>query len=218
MKKINLLRALLYLPFIGMGVACNNEAGNENSEAYEATEEWKDKRAGKTGYDVEKHRKFAMEAASDGMMEIRLSEMAIEKASNEQVKELAQMIRTDHQSANAKLKEIMQINGWNIPTRMMEKHDEQVKELRNISEQEFDQKYLSMMVEDHKKAIDKFERTANNAAEDNQKATGNNTTGNQAMADDKDGNRQLRTWINETLPVLRKHLERSKELQGQLGS
>lgn len=151
---------------------------------------------------------FAQEAASDGFMEIQMAEMAQQRAQTSQVKELAEMIRQDHLRANDKLKELGTQNNWSIPQDMLPRHKEKLKKLESEKPNSFDGQYVKMMIEGHQHAINLFNQMAETTADPD-----HGTYTDQPY----DGiNQQLLDWINETLPVLHKHLERSKKMQDEL--
>lgn len=145
-------------------------------------------------------RAFVKEAGSDGLMEVQLANLALEKSQNMQVKNLAEMIRRDHQDANGKLKALAGTNGWEVPKEMMEKHKETVNRLSSLSGVAFDQLYVQTMIQGHQKAIEKFEQAANSSQE----------TENDQI------DQELAGWISQTLPVLRKHLEQAQQIRDQL--
>lgn len=205
MKIRNVFNALMLFGSLSFAAACNN-AGEVNNDAaddmemdemdHETTEmeeRESDMKNLQAGMELEK---FTKEAASDGMMEINAANMAMQRSKNQDVKDLAQMIKNDHQSANDQLKEVVDDQGWQLPQDMMQKHQEKFRKLQETSDQNFDQQYLSMMVEGHKKAIDEFQKMADKA-------------GKQEMD-------ELKDWIDNTLPALKKHHDRAKELQGQM--
>lgn len=61
-------------------------------------------------------RKFVMEAAHGGMMEVALGRMAVDKASSPDVKQFAQRLVDDHSKANDELRELASQKGIVIPT------------------------------------------------------------------------------------------------------
>jgi len=58
---------------------------------------------------------FAKHAYWAGMQEVQLSQMALTKTQNTEVRNLAQMIVTDHTQANEELRQIAQRKGINLP-------------------------------------------------------------------------------------------------------
>ena len=137
-------------------------------------------------------RKFMMEAAQGGMLEVEASRMALERASSQQVKEFAQQLLKDHTDANEKLMQIAQDKGVKLPKELDAKHKQQLSKLGKLKGDEFDRMYMQELGhKDHKKDIQAFEKQARQG---------------------KDA--ELRTFAEETLPVLQKHLSMAQKVRG----
>jgi putative membrane protein len=61
-------------------------------------------------------RKFVMEAAQGGMEEVSLGHMAVDKATNPDVKQFAQRMIDDHSKANSELMALASQKGVNLPS------------------------------------------------------------------------------------------------------
>lgn len=59
---------------------------------------------------------FVQEAAVDGLKEVRLGELALQKAQNAEIKEFAQRLVRDHTQANQQLTQIAQSLGLSVPS------------------------------------------------------------------------------------------------------
>lgn len=113
-------------------------------------------------------KEFAMEAAGMGIMEIELSQIALEKSDHAGLKALAESIKNDHEKANEKLEEILDNYHWDIPTEMTEKQERMVDKLGDVSDEEIDEAYLRMMVSTHQKAIEKFNKIIHQKTDEDQ--------------------------------------------------
>ncbi len=140
-------------------------------------------------------RDFAKAAANDGMLEIRLAEIAMDRSENPEIDSLALMIKTDHQKANDELHSLALNKRWILPATMMAEQEQKVQEIKNTADAQFDKTYLQTMVTAHKGAIAKFEEYA---------------------ADGHDA--ELVAWVKKTLPVLQKHLDHSQTLLNSTAS
>jgi putative membrane protein len=137
-------------------------------------------------------RKFMMDAAQGGMLEVEASRLALERASSEQVREFAQQLLKDHTDANEKLMQIAQDKGVKLPKELDAKHKQQLSKLGKLKGEEFDRTYMQELGhKDHKKDIQAFEKQARQG---------------------KDA--ELRTFAEETLPVLQKHLSMAHKVSG----
>ena len=111
-------------------------------------------------------RKFVKEAAIGGMFEVEAGQLALKNASSDEVKQMAQHIVDDHSQANEKLKSIAQEKGLtDVPTQLDSKHQKELEKLGKLSGADFDRKYSSMMVADHKKDIKAFEKQAKSGSD-----------------------------------------------------
>jgi putative membrane protein len=137
-------------------------------------------------------RKFVMEAAEGGKMEVALGKMATEKASKAEVKAFGQMMVTDHTQANTELQALARSKGVNLPS--AEKQDPHEAQLRGLSGDAFDRAYMSLMKEDHEKDVAEFRKESQSASDPDVKA-----------------------FASKTLPTLEKHRERANEVAKNTG-
>lgn len=136
---------------------------------------------------------FMVEAASGGMMEVQLGKYAAANAASPAVKQFGQMMVADHTAADSVLTTIAQVKGIAIPGMPGDKHQQHIDELTKKKGTDFDKAYMSLMVDDHKDDIDKFEDEAKNGR-----------------------NEDIRNFAAQTLPVLRKHLDAAKKIKDGL--
>ena len=114
--------------------------------------------------------KFVTEAAQGGMMEVRLGEIAKQRASSQSVRDFAQRMITDHSKAGDELKQVASNKGAAIPTEMSRKHNATIESLEKLSGREFDKEYIAMMVKDHKKDVKEFEDAVKDVSDPDLKA------------------------------------------------
>src|SRR3954468_15081142 len=60
-------------------------------------------------------KEFAMKAAEGGMLEVKLSQLAQQKATSQEVKDLARKIEQDHTQANNQLTAVARQKNINLP-------------------------------------------------------------------------------------------------------
>jgi putative membrane protein len=136
--------------------------------------------------------KFLMEAAQGGMAEVEASRLAMERASSQNVKQFAQQLMKDHTDANEKLMQIAQDKGVQLPKQLQGHHKQMIDRLSKLNGQEFDREYMREMgLKDHKKDIQQFEKQARQGKDP-----------------------ELKTFAEETLPVLQKHLSMAQKVSG----
>ena len=109
---------------------------------------------------TQKQDKFWTEAAQGGMTEVELSNLALQKSQNEEVKRYAQMMVDDHTKANDELKTLAQSKNVTLPTAMNSKQMAMKDKLSGLSGDAFDKEYMKMMVKDHDKTVKLFQKQA----------------------------------------------------------
>lgn len=127
---------------------------------------------------------FVMKAAIGGMQEVEGGKIAQQNASNQRVKDFGSMMVTDHSKANDQLKSLVSSKGMNLPDSLPASKRKDLNSMQKMTGKSFDQHYVNMMVDDHKKDVAEFKRQASSAKDPD-----------------------LKTWIAQTLPVLQKHLD-----------
>jgi len=145
-------------------------------------------------------RQFVEDMAHAGMAEVELGRMASERGSNAAVKAFGQMMVTDHSKANDELKNAASRSSIQVPAGMDEQHRDLADRLSNMSGAEFDREYITAMVDGHEDVADKLERHS--------RMTGNSPQDNAAISE----------WASNALPTVQRHLERARQIQGQLAS
>jgi putative membrane protein len=135
---------------------------------------------------------FAVEAASGGLMEVELGKIAQEKATNPRIKDFGAMMVKDHSDANDQLKNLAQQKNITLPADVSDKQRKDIDDLNKKTGKDFDKAYMSMMLDDHKKDIKKFEKAGN---------------------DLKDAD--VKSFAMKTLPTLQKHLDSAKAIAGK---
>lgn len=172
--------------------ACNNTS-RATDDSVDAANEVNDSLSNNEMMADKDDADFAVKAADGGLAEVSAGQLAVKKASNQDVNDFGQMMIDDHSKANEELKALASQKGITLPTATS---DEKTNDLQKLSEKtgaDFDKAFMDQMVKDHKKTIDLFEKAEKNA---------------------KDAD--IRAFAQKTLPTLRSHLDRAQQLQDQL--
>ena len=104
-------------------------------------------------------RDFVMKAASGGMMEVELGNIAQQNAASQRVKDFGSMMVRDHSSANQELTSFASRRNLMMNTdSLMNLHKSHIDALKNKTGAAFDKAYMSMMVSDHKKDVSEFDK------------------------------------------------------------
>jgi putative membrane protein len=134
-------------------------------------------------------KKFMMEAASGGMMEVEAGRLAEQSAMNQRVKDFGTMMVQDHTNANNQLKALASQKNVMLPDSMTSKHRQHLTMLKTKTGKDFDKAYMTMMLTDHNEDVSKFKKQS-------------------GAAKDAD----LKSFASQTLPVLQKHLDSAKAI------
>ncbi|MFL5329087.1 MAG: DUF4142 domain-containing protein [Gemmataceae bacterium] len=126
--------------------------------------------------------KFLMDAASGGMLEVSMSQMAMERSTDANVKKIAQKMIDDHQKANQELMKIVQAKNMTLPQQPDQVHTAMLSKLGSETGEDFDECFLGMQVLAHEEALMCFRKEAK-------------------MGQDP----QLKQFAEKTLPNLREH-------------
>ncbi len=106
------------------------------------------------------------EVAMGGMMQLEISRIALEKASTDEVRKIAQAEVEEQTGLSNKLKEIAQAKGMTLPTEMDSKTQAMVSRMRNATGTSFDQMYLRESgVNGHKMLDQVMSRVEKNASD-----------------------------------------------------
>lgn len=101
---------------------------------------------------------FIEKAAKSGMEEVAISRIAVERATNPQVREFAQMMVSDHSGANSELTTLALSKNVTLPAK-----DINIDKWEKRSAKSFDEEYMEKMVSDHKETLDLFKKNPRKA-------------------------------------------------------
>jgi Predicted outer membrane protein len=175
----------------GIMVACNNEASDSVEKADSANEAKLDAPgASQTIQADEASADFLVKAADMGMAEVELGKLAQEKARNEKVKQFGAMMVNDHTQANNEVKSLASQRNVSLPDSASNEKKKDRDDLAKKSGADFDKAFMKAMVNDHDATINLFEKASN---------------------DVKDP--AVKTFVDNTLPKLRSHLDSAKTIQ-----
>jgi len=132
---------------------------------------------------------FLKKAAQGGMAEVELGQLAVQKASSEDVKKFGQRMVDDHSKANDQLKQVAAQQHVNLPQEPNAKDKATKARLEKLSGDQFDKAYMNDMVKDHKKDVAEFTRESK-------------------MAKDP----AVKSFAEQTLPTLKEHLKEAERI------
>jgi putative membrane protein len=205
MKKI--LAAFIITSAISI-MACNNrdENGSTDTSNTNATKSATDSTRGDKPSDTgsamastnntppsQESKDFVTKAASGGMLEVQLGQLAQQNAKSQRVKDFGSMMVTDHSKANDELKSLASSNNVTVPAALLPQHQKHLDMMSKMKGDAFDKQYMDMMVNDHKEDIGDFKKEANSNTND-----------------------AFKGFASKTLPVLQKHLDSAQAIHGKM--
>lgn len=138
-------------------------------------------------------KKFVEAAATGGMMEVMLGELAQSQATDASVKALGAMMVKDHSKANEELKSWAQAAGYTLPTSLKPEQQKMHDDLKAKRGADFDKAYADAMVADHKKDISEFKKQASDGSD-----------------------AALKSFASKTVPTLEHHLMESEKTKNSV--
>ncbi len=131
---------------------------------------------------------FVEKAANLGAEELALSRIAVERATNPQVREFAQLLVSEHTKSNEELMTIVESKGAMRPAANIKMDKWEKKKAK-----QFDKEYIEAMVNGHKEAAELYDKQAKHG-------------------DDAD----LMNFAGKNVPVLNAHLAKAQGLRKML--
>jgi putative membrane protein len=95
---------------------------------------------------------FVTRAAVTNLAEIDLSQMALDKSTNADIRKFATQIIKDHQAAQAKLKQIAGAQKIALPGSVDEERRKQREQLKELTGADFEKQYVALMHTGHNEA------------------------------------------------------------------
>jgi putative membrane protein len=108
---------------------------------------------------------FLRKAAEGGIAEVKLGQLAAQKASSEDVKDFGQKMVDDHTRLNLEIAQVADSMGVMLPKSMNKEDQAEYDKLNGLSGNDFDVEYLSFMVKDHHKDLHEFRMEAGSHAD-----------------------------------------------------
>lgn len=108
-------------------------------------------------------KKFVKEAMQGSMAEIKLGQLAQEKASSDDVKQFGKRMVDDHTKLSEQMKPVASQLGITAPSDVAMKDKALEKKLEGLNGAEFDKAYMKAMVKDHRKDLSEFQKEASSA-------------------------------------------------------
>lgn len=175
---VSFLSITLFLATLAILPSCTNTKREDTKEVAEEHNEAKFDNA------KEDDAQFLVTAAEINLEEINLGQLAQKNGMIPEVSKLGKMMETEHNKALDELKTLAAKKQVTLPSTITDNGLDANSKLTKKTGKDFDKEYCAMMVDGHKKAIDKFEKASTSASD-----------------------QDIRTWAAGMLPTLRMHLD-----------
>ena len=142
---------------------------------------------------AEKDAQFVVDVITSNYGEVKLAQLAQQKSSNKEIKDVAKTLETDHTAVLNDLKTLASNKGITIPTEESGQAKDKLKELTDDKTSEFDKEWCETLMDNHKNSISKFENAANELTDPD-----------------------LKNFVNTVLPKLRTHHDKLMECHKKL--
>jgi len=133
---------------------------------------------------------FVRKATLDGMTEVQVAQLALQKSKDPNVRAFAQLMVKDHTAAGEKLKVLATKEGVPVPASLDAEHQRMVKQMQSLNGATFDADYAKHMHSAHGEAVALFESASAGSAV----------------------SQPLREFAADTLPTLREHEDLAAKL------
>ncbi len=127
---------------------------------------------------------FVMQAAQNGMLEVQLGKLAVQRGSSAGVKQYGQQMVEEHTQKNQELMQLAMQKGMEVPTEMSSQNKALGDRLSGLSGTSFDTAYKQAMIDSHNQAIALFQAQSQQGQDP-----------------------ELKAWATKTLPNLQAHLQ-----------
>ena len=192
MKKILLLSKVV----LGTGIlllslnSCKNE--NKPEDTKEVAEDQNEAKFD-TIDSKEDDSEFLVDATEINLAEIEIGKLAQTKSTNAEVKKLGKMLVDEHTKLAAEVKTVADSKNFSLPTSITEDGKDVYDKLNEKTGLDFDKKFVDLTIDGHEKAIDKFNKAAENATDP-----------------------EIKTWASKNVASLTAHLQHAKQLKQDL--
>jgi putative membrane protein len=140
-------------------------------------------------------RDFAKTAYQGNLAEINVAQIAVQRASSNDVKQYAQELVDDHTKANEQLKQIATSKGIDLPSEVDSQAKSEQDRLSQLSGSDFDRQFLDQQKKDHQKTIALFQQEA-------------------SQGQDPD----LKSYASDNLSKLQQHASMADHISGSVAS
>jgi putative membrane protein len=138
---------------------------------------------------------FVKKAMEGNLAEIQLGQLALQKSSDDQVKQFAQRMVDDHGKMQDQMKPAAEQMGVKVPDGPSKSQMKSMEKMKALSGDAFDQAYIKDMVKDHKKDDSEFKQEAQSTQ-----------------------NPQLKQMVMQSDQIIESHLQQAEQIAQSKGT
>jgi putative membrane protein len=177
MNKRITLRIIASMLFLGLAIGCQHAKKDDTEMAKESNDATLDES------NEEKDADFLVNTAANNYAEIHLAQLAGNRSDDPEVKEIANVLESDHARTLTEVRGHASRKGIVLPSSETDMAAKDLADLIEKEDDEFDRMWREKLVDNHKQTIRNFENQ---------------------LKQTKDP--ELKKWISSTLPTLKDHL------------
>lgn len=182
-----LVSGVMVVPSMGQSTGSAGERSGQASQSSQASA------MDQSGSKMTDHQ-FIKKAAEDDLAEIQMAQLAQQKASDNNLKQMAQHLMNDHQQNEQQIKQVAEQQGVTLPTQPDSKDKAKYDRLSKLNGSQFDKAFIREQLRDHQKDVAMFQHASSNAKD-----------------------QAVKQYAANTLPKLQQHLEMVQSSAQQLG-
>ena len=156
-------------------------------------------------------RAFIEDLALASLADVKLGEMAADKATNPDIKNFGQLLIVDHLRALSELAQAAASLGVSPPSELDPGHRAIGRRLAELDGMDFDREYIGAMLEGHADSVGRLRARVSSL---NDSTQGSDTGRTDVVGTSESAAEQaVGQWALKTLPTEERHLERARDLQ-----
>ncbi|MEO5979043.1 MAG: DUF4142 domain-containing protein [Chryseolinea sp.] len=135
---------------------------------------------------------FLVKSADARMMGASEGKLALQKSANASIKKYGQLMIDDQRMLLAKIKSLASKKGISLPAKISDKKEDGREDLAKEGVEDFDKKFVKMMIIDHERDIKLFDKATTSTDPD------------------------IRVFAGKYLPLIKSHLEKIEAIKDEL--
>jgi putative membrane protein len=137
---------------------------------------------------------FIQQAAMIDMAERQMAQLAQQKAQSEEVRRYAAQMLEDHGQSTQRLMRLAEQKNVTPPSSLDQQHRATAQRLEGLSGAQFDREYMQVQVQAHQKALDLYQRAAQQGTD-----------------------REIQQFAQTLTPTLQQHLAEARQVVASVG-